>query len=93
MKYQSITQENDLDAFLRTAELAGTEFTAERLTSVQVISGRNNPYILSKEKEQEILERMQTHRDKLTIPRRFVFCRPKFLWMLTFLLDLHGPLI
>jgi hypothetical protein len=25
---QSITQENDLDAFLRNAELAGTEFTA-----------------------------------------------------------------
>lgn len=25
---QSITQENDLDAFLTTAELAGTEFTA-----------------------------------------------------------------
>jgi len=24
----SITQENDLDAFLRTAEMAGTEFTA-----------------------------------------------------------------
>jgi large subunit GTPase 1 len=25
---QSITQENDLDAFLSTAELAGTDFTA-----------------------------------------------------------------
>jgi large subunit GTPase 1 len=28
LKMQSITQENDLDEFLRTAELAGTEFTA-----------------------------------------------------------------
>lgn len=28
VKMQSITQENDLDAFLRNAELAGTEFTA-----------------------------------------------------------------
>ena len=28
---QSITEENDLDSFLRTAEMAGTEFIAERL--------------------------------------------------------------
>lgn len=28
VKMQSITQENDLEAFLSTAELAGTEFTA-----------------------------------------------------------------
>lgn len=28
MKLQSVTQEGDLDAFLHTAELAGTEFTA-----------------------------------------------------------------
>jgi large subunit GTPase 1 len=27
---QSITQEDDLEAFLRTAQLAGTEFTAGR---------------------------------------------------------------
>jgi large subunit GTPase 1 len=28
VKMQSITQENDLDAFLSTAALAGTDFTA-----------------------------------------------------------------
>ena len=27
-RFQSITQENDLEAFLNTAQLAGTEFTA-----------------------------------------------------------------
>jgi hypothetical protein len=28
----SVTQENDLDAFLRTAEMAGTEFKAGKLS-------------------------------------------------------------
>ncbi|KAI3659286.1 hypothetical protein MP638_003314, partial [Amoeboaphelidium occidentale] len=32
---QSITQENDLDAFLRTAELSSREFTTER--NLQII--------------------------------------------------------
>jgi large subunit GTPase 1 len=31
MKMRSITQENDLEAFLSTAELAGTDFTAGKL--------------------------------------------------------------
>jgi large subunit GTPase 1 len=31
VKLQSVTQEGDLDAFLHTAELAGTEFTAGML--------------------------------------------------------------
>lgn len=42
---KSITEENDLDAFLASAELAGTDFTAERL-NVTVVSGRL-PCILS----------------------------------------------
>lgn len=29
-RLRSVTQEGDLDAFLNTAQLAGTEFTAER---------------------------------------------------------------
>jgi large subunit GTPase 1 len=31
MKMQSVTQENDLDAFLNHATLAGTEFTAGKM--------------------------------------------------------------
>ncbi|KAJ2022068.1 hypothetical protein H4S03_009586, partial [Coemansia sp. S3946] len=36
-KLQSITQQGDIEEFLHTAELAGTEFTAERM-NVKIIS-------------------------------------------------------
>ncbi len=74
VQLQSITQENDLDAFLRTAELAGTEFTAERLNvTVITASSSNNPFILSAEKEKEMLQKMRQNQDKLNVPRRYVY--------------------
>jgi large subunit GTPase 1 len=37
VKLQSVTQEGDLDAFLHTAELAGTEFTAGKYSQYLII--------------------------------------------------------
>ncbi|KAI9355901.1 P-loop containing nucleoside triphosphate hydrolase protein [Zopfochytrium polystomum] len=72
-KMQSITQENDLEAFLAHATLAGTEFTAERL-QIQVVSkGYKNPFLLSETEEQETLAKHKQFQNELTVPRRPVW--------------------
>ncbi|KAJ1838098.1 hypothetical protein LPJ70_005598, partial [Coemansia sp. RSA 2708] len=70
-KLQSITQQGDLEEFLHTAELAGTEFTAERM-NVKIISTRQtaNPYLLSAAEEAEALQRHRENRSRLKVPRR-----------------------
>ncbi|KAJ1920504.1 hypothetical protein IWQ60_006986 [Tieghemiomyces parasiticus] len=70
VKLQSVTQEGDLDAFLRTAELAGTEFTAEKLNVAIVNTAVQNPYLLVPEEERELLNRHEAHKERLTVPRR-----------------------
>lgn len=40
-RLKSVTQERDLDAFLNTAQLAGTEFTAGLVSSHQLILCNN----------------------------------------------------
>ncbi|KAI8802607.1 hypothetical protein BJ742DRAFT_538517 [Cladochytrium replicatum] len=70
-KYQSVTEENDLEAFLNTAQLAGTEFTAERM-HIEVISkaAAVNPYLLTPDVEKETLKKHEENKDRLTVPRR-----------------------
>ncbi|KAL1917031.1 uncharacterized protein VTP21DRAFT_5229 [Calcarisporiella thermophila] len=69
-KLQSVTQERDLDAFLNTAQLAGTEFTAERLNIKVVTNSYSNPFLLTPEKEQETLKKHEDFKERLTVPRR-----------------------
>ncbi|TPX53009.1 hypothetical protein SeMB42_g01058 [Synchytrium endobioticum] len=69
-KLRSITQETDLDAFLTTAQLAGTEFTAEKLNIQVVTNDYRNPFLLTPEKELETLAQHEQKKDRLTIPRR-----------------------
>ncbi|KAJ3353128.1 hypothetical protein GGF32_003190 [Allomyces javanicus] len=73
VRLQSITQEGDLDEFLHTAELAGTEFTAER-QNVQVIQTDSrstaNPFLLTAEQEEAALARHASLASALTVPRR-----------------------
>lgn len=78
MKLQSVTQEGDLAEFLNTAQLADTDFTAER-RNVTVISApglaqnkSHNPYLLSGEEEQEIKKKHKQNRQRLRVPRRCV---------------------
>ncbi|KAJ1992970.1 hypothetical protein H4R33_000846 [Dimargaris cristalligena] len=71
-RLQSVTQEGDLDAFLRTAELAGTEFTAER-QNIRILGNQNaavNPFLINSEQEKALLERHAEHHERLTVPRR-----------------------
>ncbi|KAJ2665127.1 hypothetical protein IWW48_000394 [Coemansia sp. RSA 1200] len=70
-KLQSITEQRDLDEFLHTAELAGTEFTAERM-NVKIITGdqTTNPYLLTAAEEKEALRKHSERRSMLRVPRR-----------------------
>ncbi|KAJ1955764.1 hypothetical protein GGI12_005481 [Dipsacomyces acuminosporus] len=70
-KLQSITQQGDLEEFLHTAELAGTEFTAERM-NVKIISGNQtaNQFLLSADEEAKTLQRHRENKDRLKVPRR-----------------------
>ncbi|KAI9320912.1 hypothetical protein BX666DRAFT_1912473 [Dichotomocladium elegans] len=70
VKMQSITQENDLDAFLSTAALAGTEFTAERLNVKVVQNNYQNPFLLTDQEEKEAIAKHRENLAKLTVPRR-----------------------
>ncbi|CAH1760208.1 9393_t:CDS:10 [Entrophospora sp. SA101] len=67
---QSITHQKDLDEFLSTAQLAGTQFTAERLNIKVVTNHYENPFLLSSEKEKETLARHEANKERLVIPRR-----------------------
>ncbi|KAI9017103.1 P-loop containing nucleoside triphosphate hydrolase protein [Gaertneriomyces semiglobifer] len=69
-KMQSITQENDLEAFLSTAQLAGTDFTAEKMNITVISNAYNNPYLLTPEEEQQSLQQQKEHKHLLTVPRR-----------------------
>ncbi|KAJ3182006.1 hypothetical protein HDU87_000344 [Geranomyces variabilis] len=70
VKMQSITQENDLEAFLTTAQLAGTDFAAERLNITVVSNTYDNPFLLTEEKEKETLKQHRELKHLLTVPRR-----------------------
>ncbi|KAJ1917520.1 hypothetical protein H4219_003153 [Mycoemilia scoparia] len=69
-RLQSITQQGDLEEFLHTAELAGTEFTAER-GNIKIISTQDaNPFLLTPEEEKLTLQKHKLNEEKLKIPRR-----------------------
>ncbi|PIA19159.1 P-loop containing nucleoside triphosphate hydrolase protein [Coemansia reversa NRRL 1564] len=70
-KLQSITQQGDLEEFLHTAELAGTEFTAERM-NVKIVSNSQpgNAFLLSADEEERALQKHRENRDRLRVPRR-----------------------
>ena len=71
VKMRSVTEQGALDEFLSTAELAGTDFTAERLNSVKIIhKDQRNPYLLSKEEERGVVRKQNRKRARLTVPRR-----------------------
>ncbi|KAJ2783214.1 hypothetical protein H4R18_001815 [Coemansia javaensis] len=69
-RLQSITQQGDLEEFLHTAELAGTEFVAERLNVKIVTASEGNPHLLTEAEEARALARHREHRGRLRVPRR-----------------------
>lgn len=71
VKMRSITQQGALDEFLATAELAGTDFTAEKMNNVKIIhTDQKNPYLLSATEERAKLKKHTENKGRLTVPRR-----------------------
>lgn len=71
VKMRSVTEQGALDEFLATAELAGTDFTAEKMNNVKIIhTDQKNPYLLSANEERAVLGKHRQHRNRLTVPRR-----------------------
>ncbi|KAF8475946.1 hypothetical protein BDZ91DRAFT_710636 [Kalaharituber pfeilii] len=69
-EYGSITEQAALDEFLATAELADTDFTAEKLNIQVIHRDQKNPYLLSTEEEKKTLSKHKAHLNHLTVPRR-----------------------
>ncbi|KAJ3493663.1 hypothetical protein NLG97_g4590 [Lecanicillium saksenae] len=71
VKMRSVTEQSAMDEFLSTAELAGTDFTAEKVNNVKIIhTDQKNPYLLSSAEERAVLGKHKKHKDRLTVPRR-----------------------
>jgi len=71
VKMRSVTEQAALDEFLATAELAGTDFTAEKMSNVKIIhTDQKNPYLLSAAEERAAVGKQKAHKDRLTVPRR-----------------------
>ena len=71
VKMRSVTEQGALDEFLSTAELAGTDFTAEKMNNVKIIhTDQKNPYLLSAAEERSTLRKQNANKNRLTVPRR-----------------------
>ncbi|RMZ83805.1 hypothetical protein DV738_g863, partial [Chaetothyriales sp. CBS 135597] len=71
VKMRSVTEQGALEEFLSTAELAGTDFTAEKMNNVKIIhTDQNNPYLLSAAEERGVRRKQAEKRGRLTVPRR-----------------------
>ncbi|KAK4570107.1 hypothetical protein LTR86_003077 [Recurvomyces mirabilis] len=71
MKMRSVTEQGALDEFLSTAELAGTDFTAEKMNNVKIIHvDQKNPYLLTRDEERGVVRKQNAKRARLTVPRR-----------------------
>ena len=68
---RSVTEQGALDEFLSTAELAGTDFTAEKLNNVKIIhKDQKNPYLLSAAEERAAVRKHRENKNRLSVPRR-----------------------
>ncbi|XP_004834811.1 large subunit GTPase 1 homolog [Heterocephalus glaber] len=69
LNLQSVTEQSSLDDFLATAELAGTEFIAEKL-NIKFVNPEARTGLLSFEESQRIQKLHEENRQFLSIPRR-----------------------
>ncbi|XP_048398849.1 large subunit GTPase 1 homolog isoform X2 [Stegostoma tigrinum] len=68
LNLQSVTEQSTLDEFLATAELAGTEFVAEKL-NVRIISAEDRTGLLTREESKKIKKLQEENKQFLCIPR------------------------
>jgi large subunit GTPase 1 len=66
---KSVTEESSLNEFLRTAQIAGTDFTAERL-NLRVVTETHNSGLPTAEEAHAIATAQEENRAFLRIPRR-----------------------
>uniref|UniRef100_A0A8I3Q7X8 Large subunit GTPase 1 homolog n=2 Tax=Canis lupus familiaris TaxID=9615 RepID=A0A8I3Q7X8_CANLF len=69
LNLQSVTEQSSLDDFLATAELAGTEFVAEKL-NIKFVHPEARTGLLSFEESQRIKKLHEENKQFLSIPRR-----------------------
>ncbi|XP_053368602.1 large subunit GTPase 1 homolog [Clarias gariepinus] len=69
LNLQSVTEQSSLDDFLATAELAGTEFTAEKL-NIRFVPAEARCGLLTSEESKRLKKLHEDNRQFLRIPRR-----------------------
>ncbi|XP_008703364.1 large subunit GTPase 1 homolog [Ursus maritimus] len=69
LNLQSVTEQSSLDDFLATAELAGTEFVAEKL-NLKFVRPEARTGLLSFEESQRIKKLQEENKQFLSVPRR-----------------------
>lgn len=69
LNLQSVTEESSFQEFLATAELAGTEFQAEKL-NIKFINPKSNVGLLTEDEKRAIQESQEKNKALITIPRR-----------------------
>ncbi|KAH0624309.1 hypothetical protein JD844_008013 [Phrynosoma platyrhinos] len=69
LNLQSVTEQNSLEEFLATAELAGTEFVAEKM-NIKIVSPEAQTGLLTAEETKKIQELHEQNKKFLCIPRR-----------------------
>ncbi|XP_050080366.1 large subunit GTPase 1 homolog [Anopheles maculipalpis] len=69
LNLQSVTEESSFQEFLRTAELAGTEFQAEKL-NITYVNPKSKVGLLTTNERVEIIKKQVDMKDLLKIPRR-----------------------
>ncbi|XP_033329259.2 nucleostemin 3 [Megalopta genalis] len=69
LNLQSVTEESSFQEFLSTAELAGTEFQAEKL-NIKFVNPKSGIGLLSKDEKEKVLDLQKKNEGLLKIPRR-----------------------
>lgn len=69
LNLQSVTEESSFHDFLRTAELAGTEFQAEKL-NISFVNPKSSAGLLTGAQKDEMKQKHVDKKDLLKIPRR-----------------------
>ncbi|KAJ0064972.1 hypothetical protein NL108_000935, partial [Boleophthalmus pectinirostris] len=69
LNLQSVTEQSSMDDFLATAELAGTEFVAEKL-NIKFVPAEARAGLLTLEEKNRLKKLQEEHKHFLRIPRR-----------------------
>lgn len=85
LNLQSVTEESSFQEFLSTAELAGTEFQAEKL-NIKFVNPRSNVGLLGTNDKKKAEDAHVKNKNLLKIPRRYngidlilkIFCTVDF---------------